>query len=289
MIAENRKKGIAFIILSAFGFALMAMFVRLCDNFGQCIPSVQKAFFRNIIALTAAAAILATNVGGATDKRKCKITPTVLLRSILGTLGIFANFYALGKIPIAESQTLNKTAPFFTVLFAWLFLGEKFNKKDFLRLIVAFAGALLIIKPDFNHVYRSSASLVALGGGLAAGGAYASLRKLGQENISPAFIILFFSAFSTAMCLPFIASGFTPLTMAQTLILTAAGLSAALGQFGITLAYKYARPGEIAVYDYVNIPFTLLLGFMFFNQRPDALSLAGMAIITAAATVRRNA
>ena len=59
--------------------------------------------------------------------------------------------------------------------------------------------------------------------------------------------------------------------------------AAAVGQFGVTLAYGYAAPREIAVWDYTNIPFTAALGFLMFDQVPDALSVAGFALIVLAA------
>ena len=53
----NRGKGIACIIASAFGFALMALFVRLCDDYGGEITCFQKSFFRNVLALVIALAV----------------------------------------------------------------------------------------------------------------------------------------------------------------------------------------------------------------------------------------
>ncbi len=62
-----------------------------------------------------------------------------------------------------------------------------------------------------------------------------------------------------------------------------AGAGAALGQFGVTAAYRYAEPRSIAVYDYTNVIFTALFGFAFFGQVPDALSVVGFAVILLAA------
>jgi hypothetical protein len=73
------------------------------------------------------------------------------------------------------------------------------------------------------------------------------------------------------------------MTMAQVLILVGAGAGAALGQFGVTAAYRYAEPRSIAVYDYTNVIFTALFGFAFFGQVPDALSVVGFAVILLAA------
>lgn len=76
---------------------------------------------------------------------------------------------------------------------------------------------------------------------------------------------------------------FDPMTWSQVLILFGAGASAALGQFGITLAYGFAAPREIAVFDYSNILFTAAFGFIFFAQVPDVWSVLGFVAIFVAA------
>ena len=118
----DRAKGIVSIVASAFGFALMAFFVRLCDDCGAPVSAFQKAFFRNIIAFTIAAAVL--------FRRGVKANPVpvrsawlpLMMRCIFGSVGIFANFYALGIIQIGEAMTLNKSEPHFSVVLAWRFL-----------------------------------------------------------------------------------------------------------------------------------------------------------------------
>ena len=299
------KKGVLCIVLSALGFALMAACVRLCDDYGGPVSSFQKSFFRNIVALAIALAVFAkerqsgigravvpppaASIGRAVAPRppqaRARAWLLLLLRSVFGTVGIFANFYALGRISIAEGQTLNKTAPFFTVIFAWLFLKERAGWKTFLPLLVAFAGVVLIAKPGFAG---DAALPLALGllGGLCAGAAYAALHALGKSGFSPAFIILFFSSFSCLASVPFMLHEFDPMTNAQVAVLFGAGAGAALGQFGVTLAYRFAAPRDVAVYDYSNIIFTAALGFLLFGQIPDALSIAGMALVLAAAVLR---
>ena len=286
MVKMNvRLKGIFCIVASAFGFALMAMFVRLCDDYGESVSCFQKSFFRNLVALGIAAAVFASDKGGMRRIRGSvpkKGAFPLVLRCIFGTMGIFANFYALSHIPIAEGMALNKTAPLFTVLFSWLFLGEAMRPARFAWMLTAFAGVLMVMKPGFGGggVFAMSC---ALGGGLFAGAAYSCLRQLGRLGVGGAFIVLFFSAFSCVASLPFLIFDFTPMSFAQVLILLGAGAGAAAGQFGITMAYRFAEPRSIAVYDYTNVIFTALLGLTFFDQRPDWISVAGFAVIMAAA------
>ena len=281
-----KTKGILAITASAFGFALMALFVRLCDDYGSPVNAFQKGFFRNVVALVIAAVAwwrTRDERHETQDVFRPKSFVLLLSRSLLGTTGIFANFYALSHITIAEGQTLNKTAPFFTVLFAWLFLGEKATRRQLLPLVLAFAGVVLIAKPGFAG---ADAFPLAMGllGGVCAGGAYACVRALrNTQSVSPAFIVLFFSAFSCLASIPFMCVQFDPMTWKQVLILCGAGAGAAMGQFGITLAYGYAAPREIAVCDYSNILITAALGLLFFGQLPDAWSLLGFAAIIFAA------
>ena len=285
---SDKVKGIIAIVISAFGFSLMALFVRLCDDYGGPISAFQKGFFRNVVAFAIAATVWWRGREGRVGRAGLgseigfRSFGLLLLRSALGTAGIFAHFYALSHITIAEGLTLNKTAPFFTVLFAWIFLGERANRRQFLTLGLAFFGIVLIAKPGFAG---ASAFPLAMGllSGVCAGGAYACVRALRRHSVSPSFIILFFSAFSCLASVPFMVTGLDPMTGRQILILLGAGAGAALGQFGITLAYGYAAPKEIAVFDYSGMFFAAALGFVFFGQVPDVLSAGGFVAIILAA------
>lgn len=283
MKLDDTQKGIAAITASAFGFALMAFFVRLCDDFGAPVNCFQKSFFRNIIALGIAFAIfMREDPSRRHPPAAAKEWAVLLARSIFGGLGIFGNFYALSRIPIGEAMTLNKMAPFFTVIFTALFLKERVSLRQMLCLAIAFAGAMLVMKPGFQGE-ATFATVCALGGGLGAGIAYTCVHQLGAMGVNGAFIVLFFSAFSSLATVPVMfALGFDPMTPAQILVMAGAGAGAAIGQFGVTAAYRFAEPRKIAVFDYTNIIFTSLLGFAFFGQIPDALSVAGFLLIVAA-------
>ena len=279
--SSSVRKGIACILLSAFGFALMAVFVRLADAAGEPLPTVQKALFRNIVAAAIAGwAFLRHPARTRADAH----TPScfsewadLLLRCVFGTLGIFTNFYAISHIPIGDAMALNRTAPFFTLLMSWMLLGERMTLRQMLCVTGAFAGAMLVVKP--GHGLFSASALVGLSSGFLAGAAYSFLHKLGRAKVDGAFIILFFSVFSCLACVPFLAFGCAAMTWGQVLALLGAGASAALGQFGITWAYRFAEPRQVAVYDYTGIVFAAMLGFFAFGQVPDLLSAFGFVVI----------
>ena len=263
---------------------MMAFFVRLADDYGPAVSCFQKSFFRNIIALAIASIVLMLPNGGRSRGVAATkgIVCLLVARSVFGTAGIFANFKAVSEIPIGEAMTLNKTAPFFTVLFSWLFLKENVSRLQAVALLVAFAGAVLVMKPGFG-ADAVAPHAIALFGGLSAGAAYVCVHQLGRVGYSSAKTVLFFSAFSCIASLPPAMAMYVPMTAAQTWILVGAGASAAVGQFGVTAAYRYAEPRKIAVFDYSNVVFAALLGFAFFGQMPDLLSVAGFILIFVAA------
>ena len=298
---SNRTKGILAIVSSAFGFALMALFVRLCDSCGGPVSSFQKGFFRNVVALTVAAVAFGRSQAapGGTGRERSPVRPALRLlggpvlcllslRALLGTVGIFSNFYALSHVTIAEGQTLNKTAPFFTILFAWLLLGERVGRRQVTALLLAFGGILLIAKPGFAGA-QAFPLAIGLLGGACAGGAYACVRALRRRGVPTTLVILFFSVFSCLASVPFMLVRFDPMTFRQLLVLLGAGVGAAIGQFGITLAYGYSAPRDIAVFDYSNVLFTAAFGCLFFAQVPDLLSVLGFVAILLAVLRQRPA
>lgn len=277
----DRVKGVVSIVISAFGFALMAMLIRLCDTAGEPVSAFQKSFLRNAVSAVVALSVLAANLReGLVGAR---FTPSLGFRCVFGAVGIVANYHALSHINIAEGQTLNKTAQFFTVIIAWLCFGERPRLRQIAAVAIAFAGVLLITRPGFARS-ECAALWIGLLGGLAAGAAYACTRRLAVLKVPVRFVVAVFSCFAMLSCVPFLClSGWDAMNAAQCLIIAAAGVAALVGQYGITAAYRFARAGELAAWDYTNILFTLLFGYFCFGQIPDPFAFAGMAMIVAAA------
>lgn len=275
---SNRQKGMICIILSAFCFAWMNTFIRMAGD----LPFMQKSFFRNLIALLFALIMLLRQHGSLTPVKNA--IPYLLVRSITGTVGILCNFYAVDHLALSDASILNKMSPFFAILCSWLLLKEKLLWQQGLIILGAFVGSIFVIKPSFSNADLFP-SLIGLLGGLSAGVAYTMVRHLGKIGENKAYIVFFFSAFSCVATLPYLLIAYTPMTWKQLVILILAGLAAAGGQFGVTSAYCYAPAKEISVYDYTQILFAAGLGFLFFTQIPDWMSIVGYIVIIAMAIV----
>ena len=202
-----------------------------------------------------------------------KNLPLLILRATFGTLGILCNYYAVDHLVLSDASMLNKLSPFFAVIISYFYLKEKVTPFQISAVIIAFLGALCIIKPGFSSLTTGPALLGALGG-LGAGAAYTMVRKLSLNGERGPFIVFFFSAFSCVFCLPYLLFAYHPMTMQQLVFLLLAGLAAAGGQFAITAAYANAPAREISVFDYSQIVFAALLGFVFLEQIPDEIGRA---------------
>ena len=282
-VSKDYLKGVFFILLSAFSFALMALFVRLSGD----VPFVQKTFFRNIVALAITIVSIAAGIfkGGIEQYKVPKESWIFLvLRSIGGSLGIFGNFYAIDHLILADASILNKMAPFYTVLFSFLLLKEKIKIVPLFAIITAFCGAMLVAKPSFDFS-KTLPSLAGVASGFGAGFAYACVRKLGKQKCTGKIVILFFSAFSTVLAVPYMIFNFSPMTKMQTIYLLFAGISAAMGQFTITAAYYHAPASKISIFDFCQIIFSASLGYFVLNQKPDMLSIFGYAVILSMAAL----
>ena len=272
-MVKKKYKAVIYIVLSAFCFALMGLFVTESGD----LPTMQKVFFRNFFALFIAIGSLKKS-GTKFEIGDKKNHAVLFVRAFGGTIGMIGNFYALGKMNLSDALMLNKMSPFFVIVFSYIFLKEKLTRFQLLTVLGAFGGSLFIIKPSFSNVDLFPARCGFLGG-MGAGLAYTCVRYLGQHGVKGPVIVAYFSGFSCLFTLPFLIFGFKPMTLAQFLCLLGAGISAAGGQFSITAAYSHAPAKEISVYDYSQLIFTTILGMIFLHQFPDKWSFVGYIII----------
>ncbi len=273
---SNKTKGIICIIASAVCFTGMNTFVRLAGD----VPTLQKMFFRNLVAMVFAFFWIVLS------KESLKIKPKTLkfhiIRSVAGLVGVFGNFYAIDRIELSNVSILNKMSPFFALIFSAFLLREKVKPKQAVAIALAFVGALFIIKPNFANV-AFLPSLAGLIGGICAGGAYTCVRKLGNMGENGKVTVLFFSTFSCLVTAPNLIFNYSYMSGRQWLSLLLAGACAAGGQFTITAAYTYAPSREISIYDYSQVIFSAIVGYFLFGELPDMWSLVGYIVICAMA------
>lgn len=275
---NDRNQGVCYIVMAAFFFAGMSFFVKKAGN----LPVMEKCFFRNLVAMFVSWIMLLKSPEGVKIKKGC--VPGLLMRSIFGTIGMIFNFYALSYMNISDANMLNKLAPFFSIIMSIFILKEMPGRIDILAVLLAFSGALLVMKPSFQM--ETVPALIAAAGGCSAGVAYTFVRKLGMQGERSPVIVMFFSTFSMLVTTPFVIFNYHPMELWQFVTLLCAGIAATGGQLCVTKAYTKAPAKDISVFDYSQVIFAAMLGMIFLGQMPDFLSVIGYVVIIGAAVMR---
>ena len=268
--AVNRKKGILFILSAAFFFSLMTVFVRLAGD----VPTMQKAFFRNIVATFLAAFILLRSGEKFYVPRKSLMD--LFLRCSIGTAGILCNFWAVDHMQIADANILNKLSPFFAILMSIFILNERPDRVEWLSVLLAFTGAAFVAKPGAGIV--SFPALIAILGGFTAGTACAlcATGLNGRKGPVTAFSLL---SFSTAGPVAESSSQLPDDDCPAVSFSNSAGCPRRSPISPSQRAYQHAPARDISVFDYSQVVYAAIWGFLLWGEIPDLWSFLGYAII----------
>ena len=275
-MVDDKRIAVAWMLVSAVGFALMGATVRLSGD----LPLPEKVFFRNLVTLAITGAIVLR--AHESPFRGQPALGLLTMRSLAGLAGVFGYFYSIRHLHLADAAMLNKTSPFFVTVFATLLLREKLRRGTLPILLGAFAGAMLIIKPRLDLSVLPAVAGAA--SGLFAGLAYTLVRAM-KGRASPHMIIFHFSLVSTLVAGCMLPGGWRTPDPGRLLALIGTGVFAAWGQFALTWAYHRAPAAEISIYSYWHILFSALLGLAIWGERPGLLSVAGGLLIVGVAWI----
>ncbi|RBP68242.1 EamA domain-containing membrane protein RarD [Alkalibaculum bacchi] len=266
---SDRSKGISYMLASSLFFALMAAAVKFAGD----IPTMEKVFFRNIVGVVVSAhAIIKSGEGF-----KGNNTNYLSYRAILGFLGVVFYFYALGNLPLADAVVLNQINPFFVIIFAVLFLGEKIKKLQIGAIVLALVGVVFVSQPQFD--YTVIPAIAGLLSAIFAASAYTMIRYLSKTDTSNA-IVFYFTGISTLLTIPFMFfGGFVMPTLFDFIVLLTVGIFATFAQYFMTIAYSYAPAGDLSIYSYGNTVFSIFIGISIWSEIPNYLSMIGVTLI----------
>ena len=273
---SDRNKGILFLLASAFSFATMSAISTMVGD----ISAMQKMFFRSTIVAIVTAIVMKSKGQSFRIRRDC--LKEHFFRSLFGMLGVVGNYYAVTHMLLSDANMIMEMSPFFVILFCALILGEKADSKQYAFVILALIGEAFVVKPS-KEIFTNSATLIVLGASLCAGLAYTFVRALSVKGEKGPNIVLVFSAFSAVVCIPSFFTHPIQITLRQALLLLLMSGFACIGQITVTKAYSFAPSSEISIFDYTQVLFSALFGWVFYRQIASGTSYIGYVIIITAA------
>ena len=282
----NLFKGISFKLISALLFAAMSALVR---QLGDVAPVGQMVFFRSAFAILPVVVIYALRGELMTAVRTGRPLGQ-LGRGMLSVCGMFTNFSALTRLPLADATAISFASPLITVALARIILKERVRIYRWSAVLVGFAGVIVMLIPHFDigHYAASGAAATAAVGSLLAmasafcnAGTVIQTRRLTQSETTSS-IVFYFSlvcAIAGALTLPFAWHSPTPAELAKLVML---GILGGVAHIFLTESYRHASASVVAPFDYSSMIWALLLGYWLFGELPDALVYLGATIVAGA-------
>ena len=272
--------GILLINIAVVVFTAMDAVIK---DVSDIFPTGQLVFFRNLFAFAPILIFMATQGGISLRTRHLG---GHLMRGLFGVSAMYCYFLSYKLLPLSEAIALGLSGPIFLTVLSIPFLGEKVGMRRWSACIVGFLGVLIMTRPGAG-VWQSAALMPLLAAVFYAL-AMISIRKLtGTERSGT--IVFYFTVFATLAGLVTAPLGFVWPELAWTWpsdleswgIVILIGLMGGCGQILITIAFRCAPVSVVAPFDYMALVYGFILGFMFFDEVPDAYLIVGGLVVVA--------
>lgn len=269
MRRESLRGGAINMLMASALFAIMGAMVK---HVASELPNEMVAFFRSVIGLLALLPVL----GRRRTSLRTRRLPAQVLRSLVGLGSMYSFFYAIAHMPLAEAVLLNYSAPLFIPFIAWLWLGEPISRRVLGTIALGFVGVALILKPGL--ALFTPIALIGLASGVLAAIAVVSVRELSSSETAVRIVFYYTLTCAAVSAIPLGWAWRAPSVSLWVPILIMGGC-ATLAQLFMTRAYALAPAAHTGPFMYATVVFAALIGWGFWGELPDALSLAGAAIV----------
>lgn len=278
--SPRERGGVLYMVQAAFWFAVMGLFVKLAS---EKLPTMEIVFARGAITLVIASLVLV----------RARLSPfgsrsrLLLLRGAVGACALICFYAAVVHLPLAEATVIHQTAPLFTAIFAAAFLHERITARALWSLGGAFAGVVMISRPDWLFGAAPGAAadarawefaFVALLGAILSAVAYVTVRQLGRTD-NPLVVVFYLPLVTLPVSAPFAVPVWVWPDARGWTWLVGIGVSTQIAQVAMTKGLARETAGRATAVGYLQAAFATLFGALVFRAWPDAWSWGGMLLI----------
>ena len=277
-------RAIIIILFGIFAFDLMGVFVRIL---GKEFPIFQISVMRNIFGVIPPL-LLVLAARSMTGLHKICTPYLIGLCAFRGITVIFAQisyYTALSHIAFATATTLAFAGPMFITALSVPVLGHRVGFWRWSAVILGFVGVIVIMRPgaDVFDMYAVLPVLAAIGYALSS-----ITIRLFPEDIGSSEIQLMTQFFSLgfSVIVLFAFSSPVPITTGdEWLKFIIVGICGGIGVLCLVTSYRLAEPGQVAPFEYLGIPISFILGYVFFTEAPFDQLIPGVFLIIAAGLI----
>lgn len=246
-------------------------------------PVGQLTFARALFALPPILALIAFNGG---IKSLATKRPAIQVSAGLAMVTtIFLLYASFRVLPLADAMSILFAGPLFMTALAGLILRESVGLRNWLAVLVGFAGVLVVLRPAGYMV--QPADVLAIGAAFTYALASIATRSLTQTDSTNAILLystLVVAVVAAVTCL----FGWELPTKMDLAVLVFMGFAGALGNYLMTRAFYFAQVKSLAPFDYTALVWATVMGFVLWHELPTTWVCVGAATIVIAGIYATN-
>ncbi len=241
---------------------------------GERLSFIEISFFRFLFSVIV---IIIPMLMSSKNLFKTSMHMAHMIRGILGALALGLCCYSVNIIPLSENTIILFSESLFLLPLSAIFLKEKVNNKAIFATIIGFIGLLIIFKPKTSNI-----NLLAIIPTIAAF-LFAIMdiiiKQMVNKKENTLTMLFYFGLYTTIIAGIFVPKIWITPTTYELLLIFLLGIGANLIQLFIFLAYRATDASNMAPIRYTELLFSILFGFLFFNQIPKLSDIAGALFI----------
>jgi len=282
VIKNSMPMSVWYMLISALGFALMAACVKEVNGLG--IPVLEIVAVRSIVS----------GIISYADIKRKKIPlfghnkVLLIARGTVGSFALMLVYYAVTTLPLAEATVLQYLHPVFTAILALFFLKETIQRSTIACIVISLIGLSIIIQPNLqldSGVHYPWLSITAgVLGAFGSAVAYIIVKKLTKTDDS-SVIIFYFPMVAFPVSIIMLGSDFVVPSLTAMGILILVGIFTQIGQVGLTKALHCADANKATAYAYVQVLFSVFIGWAYFSEVPVVTTVIGGGLIMVGALI----
>jgi drug/metabolite transporter (DMT)-like permease len=260
--------------LGALAFALFTVMDTSIKWLSAGYP-VHELLFTNALFALVPVAVTTLRRGGLARLRTERLHLHVL-RGLLGMGGGFLGFYAYSQLPLADAYSFIFATPLLITALSVPILGESVGWRRWSAVAVGFVGVLIMLRPGVSTI--GPGSIAALGAACFSACAILLVRKLSATE-STASIALYSNLTVVLVMATLLPFGGTLPSAGDGLMMAAAGLIGGTALLVLISAYRRVPAALVAPFQYTQMLWAVLLGFLIWGDLPDPAKLLGALIV----------
>jgi drug/metabolite transporter (DMT)-like permease len=268
--SDNHFLGIAWMLATMFWFVTLDSTAKYLMQ-SYPVPQViwARFFFHLIFVVILMGPRLRAQIKSQSPIHQC-------LRSVFmfSTTGLF--FIGISTLPLTTASTIMFMSPVILTILSIPLLGEKVGPRRWMGIIIAFAGAVVVMRPGSDSLQLSI--LILLVAAFTHALYQVFTRKLGTRDAP--MTSLFYTGITGALVMTVVAPFvWQPVATFDWLLFVFTGIAGGIGHLCLIRAFRQAPASVVAPFSYSSLLWATAFGYVLFGNLPDAWTLTGAALI----------